>query len=424
MSRSIIAAGTITLALLATLAGFALLQTTDNSPARAIEGLRSEDASATSPPVPPPPVPSLLELLREADGQQTSKQAQPSQTNSNAGSKKTTAAVDGLDYLTPEEKRNIAVYDHCYRSVVHIATQAFQIDRFFQTATNQEGSGSGSVLDFQGHVLTNYHVIEGADRLTVTMHDGKQFEAEVVGQDPPNDMAVLKISAPQEMLYPVELGQSQPLRVGQNVYAIGSPFGLERTMTVGVVSSLGRSVPSHNHRILKSMIQVDAALNQGNSGGPLLDSRGMLVGMNTAIATRTGENTGVGFAIPVDTVRRVSAMLIRDGRVVRPSLGVSAFIQSENGLMVGQVVNDGPADQAGLRGIRIIRNRTYFGEQRAVDYDYADTIIAVEGRPVKSLDDLMSVIETMKPGQDAKLTVLREATAVPVVIELGEDAGE
>ena len=192
-------------------------------------------------------------------------------------------------------------------------------------------------------------------------------------------------------------------------------------MTVGVVSGLGRSVPSHNHRVLKSMIQVDAALNQGNSGGPLLDSRGMLVGMNTAIATNSGDNAGVGFAIPVDTIRRVAALLIRDGRVVRPSLGVAAYIQTENGLLIGQLIPGGPAETAGLRGIRIIRQRTYFGEQRSVDYDYADTILAVEGRPVKTLDDLMSVIETMQPGQTAKLSVLREGRAIPVSIVLGED---
>jgi S1-C subfamily serine protease len=329
--------------------------------------------------------------------------------------------VDGESYLTDEERRNIAIYEHCHRSVVHIATQAFQIDRFFRTATSAEGSGSGSVLDTQGHILTNYHVIEGADRLTVTLYDGEQFEAEVVGQDPPNDMAVLKITAPSELLFPVELGQSQPLRVGQKVYAIGSPFGLQRTMTVGVVSGLGRSVPSHNHRVLKAMIQVDAALNQGNSGGPLLNSQGVLVGMNTAIATTTGENTGVGFAIPVDTIRRVAGLLIRDGRVVRPSLGISAYIETENGLMIAQVNPEGPAELAGLRGIRIVRQRTYFGEQRTVDYEFADTIIAVEGTPVKVLDDLMSVVETMQPGQSARLTVLREGKAVPVKIILGEE---
>lgn len=418
MSRSVIAAGTVTIALVAGAASVVFFQTANDVPAWAQDsgqtgtGLRTGNRDNVDS-LPNPNIAGRQGANRSAAGQNTG------QSNSGLD-----LAVDGRDYLTPEERRNIAVYEHCYRSVVHIATQAFQIDRFFRTATSQEGSGSGSVLDYDGHVLTNYHVIEGADRLTVTMFDGKQFEAKVIGQDPPNDMAVIKIEAPREELFPVELGQSQPLRVGQNVYAIGSPFGLERTMTVGVVSGLGRSVPSHNHRILKSMIQVDAALNQGNSGGPLLDSRGLLVGMNTAIATRTGENTGVGFAIPVDTIRRVSALLIRDGRVVRPSLGVSAYVQTDNGLMVGQVVPDGPADAAGLRGIRIIRKRTYFGEQRTVDYDYADTILAVEGKPVKTLDDLMSVVETMSPGQQARLTVRREGTAVPVTIQLGEDSSE
>jgi S1-C subfamily serine protease len=329
--------------------------------------------------------------------------------------------LDGLDYLSAEERRNIAVYEKCYRSVVHIATEAIQIDRFFRTASQQEGSGSGSVLDKQGHILTNFHVIEGADRLSVTLFNGKQYEARLVGQDPPNDMAVLKVNAPQEELYPVSVASSKPLRVGQKVYAIGSPFGLERTMTVGVVSGLGRKMPSHNHRVLKSMIQVDAALNQGNSGGPLLDSRGLLVGMNTAIATRTGENTGVGFAIPSDTIRRVAALLIRDGRVVRPSLGIAAYIQMDDGLLIGRVEPGGPADEAGLRGVQVVVRRSYFGEERRLDYDAADRILAVEGRPVRTLDDLMSVIETLEPGQRARLTVLREGEAIPVPIVLGAD---
>jgi len=169
------------------------------------------------------------------------------------------------------------------------------------------------------------------------------------------------------------------------------------------------------------MIQVDAALNRGNSGGPLMDSRGLLVGMNTAIATRTGENTGVGFAIPVDTIGRVAALLIRDGRVVRPSLGISAYIQAEDGLLIGQVVPGGPAEKAGLRGVQVVMRRSYFGTQRFVDFNAADRLLAVEGQPVKNVDDLMSVIETLQPGQEARLTVLRggEATGVPIV--LGQD---
>lgn len=333
----------------------------------------------------------------------------------------TIPGIDGQDFLTPEEVRNIAVHDSTVRSVVHIATEAIQIDRFFGTESQESSSGSGSVLDLDGHILTNFHVIEGADRLTVTMFNGDQFEARLVGQDPPNDMAVLKIEAPRELLFPVRLGQSANLRVGQKVYAFGSPFGLERTMTVGIVSGLGRSVPSHNHRILKSMIQVDAALNQGNSGGPLIDSRGLLVGMNTAIATRTGENTGVGFAIPVDTIARVATLLIRDGRVVRPSLGIDTYIQAEDGLLIGKVLPGGPAEKAGLRGVQVVLRRSYFGTQRFVDFGSADRILAVEGKPVETVDDLMSVIETLQPGQNARLSILREGKAVPVSIVLGQD---
>ena len=339
------------------------------------------------------------------------------------GSEDPSLALDGEEYLTAEERRNIAVYEKCHRSVVHIATQAIQVDRLFGTAMEQEGSGSGSVLDKQGHILTNYHVIEGADRLTVTLFNGRQYEARLVGQDPPNDMAVIRIDAPQDVLFPVTIAPSEPLRVGQKVYAIGSPFGLERTMTVGVVSGLGRQMPSHNHRVLKSLIQVDAALNQGNSGGALLDSRGLLVGMNTAIATTSGDNSGVGFAIPASTIRRVAASLIRDGRVVRPSLGITAYIQTENGLLIGRVAPDGPAARAGLRGVQVVVRRTYFGDQRRIDYDAADRILAVEGQPVRNVDDLMSVIETLQPGSQARLTIAREGQAVPVSITLGDDDG-
>ena len=413
MSRSMMTVGTVTVAMIGLVLGMLVMRMANAPVAIAQDASKSQSSVVPNGSF----IPNASGLQQTPDPQAPIANQRPAQQTPAIP----LAALDGEAYLTPEERRNIAVYDNCYRSVVHIATQAFQIDRFFRTATSQEGSGSGSVLDSEGHILTNYHVIEGADRLSVTMFDGKQYEAELVGQDPPNDMAVIKIKAPEQSLFPVTMGQSLPLRVGQNVYAIGSPFGLERTMTVGVVSGLGRSVPSHNHRVLKSMIQVDAALNQGNSGGPLLDSRGMLVGMNTAIATNSGDNAGVGFAIPVDTIRRVAALLIRDGRVVRPSLGVAAYIQTENGLLIGQLIPGGPAETAGLRGIRIIRQRTYFGEQRSVDYDYADTILAVEGRPVKTLDDLMSVIETMQPGQTAKLSVLREGRAIPVSIVLGED---
>jgi len=258
--------------------------------------------------------------------------------------------------LTPEELVNVSVYENVNRSVVNITTKVGRPDTFFfSLEPAAEGSGSGSVLDLEGHILTNYHVIEGAQEIRVTLFDGETYEAGLIGFDPVYDIAVLRINAPREVLYPVKLGNSNTLQVGQKVYAIGNPFGLERTMTVGIISSLNRSLPSRNSRIMKSIIQIDAALNQGNSGGPLLDSRGRLIGMNTAIASRTGENTGVGFAIPVNNIQRVVPQLIDNGRVIRPDIGITRVYQIEEGLVIATLAAGGPAEQAGLRGLRLIR---------------------------------------------------------------------
>ena len=199
------------------------------------------------------------------------------------------------DQLTPEERVNIQVYDRANRSVVNITTHSVRPDFFFMLDVPAEGAGSGSVLDKLGHVLTNYHVIADAQRIDVTLHDSQTYEAALVGKDPDNDIAVLKITAPTDSLFPVTLGNSSPLLVGQKVYALGNPFGLDRTLTVGIISSVNRSLPLRSSRTMKSIIQIDAALNVGNSGGPLLNSSAQLIGMNTAIASPTGANTGVGF---------------------------------------------------------------------------------------------------------------------------------
>ena len=200
---------------------------------------------------------------------------------------------------------------------------------------SSEGEGSGVVLDRQGHILTNFHVVDGAREIQVTLYDGKTYDARVVGKDPATDVAVLKIEAPPASLFPVVLGNSAQLRVGQRVFAIGNPFGLERTLTTGIISSLDRSLPSRRSgRSLKSIIQIDAAINPGNSGGPLLDSHGRMIGMNTAIASKTGESAGVGFAIPVSTIARVVPQLIEKGRVRRPEAGIMRVYQTEQGLLI------------------------------------------------------------------------------------------
>jgi S1-C subfamily serine protease len=190
-------------------------------------------------------------------------------------------AEGALDEFTPAERTNIVVYEQANRSVVHITTRSAQRELIFLEVP-AEGTGSGSILDRSGHILTNYHVVEGASEVRVTLHTGESFDAGLVGFDPPNDIAVLKIAAPPEMLIPMQLGDSSRLRVGQNVYAIGNPFGFERTMTTGIISSLNRSLPGRSGRTMKSIIQIDAALNRGNSGGPLIDSRGRLIGISAS----------------------------------------------------------------------------------------------------------------------------------------------
>lgn len=326
--------------------------------------------------------------------------------------------------LTPDEKRNILVYERGNRAVVHITTRSVQVDAFYQMERPAEGSGSGSILDKSGLILTNYHVIEDARDIRVTLFNGESYTASLVGQDPVNDIAVLKIDAPAEVLFPVQYGDSSKLRVGQKVYAIGNPFGLERTMTIGIISSLNRVLPSRSGRTMKSIIQIDAALNRGNSGGPLFDSSGRLIGMNTAIASRTGENTGVGFAIPIASVKRIVPQLVENGRVIRPDIGITRVYQTDTGLMVATVAQGGPSDQAGIRGFRLVREQIHRGpyvfEQTRIDRSEADTIIGIDGQRVQTADDLLSVVENKQPGEQVVLTVVRDGETISLPVRLGE----
>ena len=332
------------------------------------------------------------------------------------------ALGSGLEDFAPEERTNIVVYEKANRSVVHITTKAAQRELLFLEVPT-EGAGSGSVLDKSGHVLTNYHVVEGAQEIRVTLQSGESYEGAIVGYDPPNDMAIVKINAPAEELWPIELGDSSRLKVGQIVFAIGNPFGLERTMTTGIISSLNRSLPGKGGRTMKSMIQIDAALNRGNSGGPLLDTRGRLIGMNTAIASSTGENTGVGFAIPVDAVKRVVPQLIATGKVSRPEAGISRVYQSEQGLVIATLTPGGPAERAGLRGFRIVREQKRRGpfnyEERHIDRSQADTVVAVDGEKAVTADAFLTLIERHRPGEQAVLTVVRGGQLMDVPITLG-----
>lgn len=372
-------------------------------------------AQAQEPLVRPPT--NVLELPPLPPARRTSQLA--------ADTRPSSSITSDLDDFAPEERTHIRVYELANRSVVHITTKANQRELLFLEVP-AEGAGSGSILDQQGHILTNYHVVEGAQEIRVTLHNGNSYEAGLVGYDPPNDMAVLRISAPAEDLVPIQVGDSSRLKVGQIVYAIGNPFGLERTMTTGIISSLNRSLPTRAGRTMKSIIQIDAALNRGNSGGPLLDTRGRLIGMNTAIASSTGENTGVGFAIPIDAVKRVVPQLIAHGKVTRPEAGISRVYQTEQGLVIATLTAGGPAERAGLRGFRVVREQRRRGpftyEERKIDRSQADLIVAVDGEKITTADAFLSLIERHQPGERAIITVLRDNQLIDIPITLG--AGE
>jgi S1-C subfamily serine protease len=330
-----------------------------------------------------------------------------------------------LDYISREEQQNVFVYEQGNRSVVHITTLSVRQEFIFEVPT--EGSGSGTVIDRAGHILTNYHVIENAQKIQVTLFNGKEFTAKMVGQDDLNDIAVLKIDATAEDLFPIPFETVPGLRVGQKVLAIGNPFGLERTMTVGVVSSLNRTIPSRRHRTMKSIIQIDAALNRGNSGGPLLNSRGRLIGMNTAIASTTGQNTGVGFAIPLSTIKRIVPQLIEKGRVVRPGTGIRLMVNSNRGPVIVATEAGGAAANAGLQGFRILRRRFerngIIYEERREDRDNADVIEKVDGVQVMTVDEFLTQVEKHRPGDEVTLSVWRNGQRRKVRLRLGGAAG-
>ena len=333
-------------------------------------------------------------------------------------------AIDPRSF-TVDEQINISVYDKVNRSVVNIDTKSEVPAMFLGQHQTREGSGSGWILDDQGHIVTNHHVVAGSDFVSVTLSDSKQpYPAQVIGSDPPNDIAVLKIDAPQRMLHPVELGDSKSLRVGQKIIAIGNPFGLERTMTAGIVSSLGRHLRSKSGRKMKGIIQIDAALNQGNSGGPLLDSQGKVVGMNTAIASLTGGNTGVGFSVPVNTIKKVVPQLLQFGEVQRASLGIDFYWKSESGgVGIAKTAEFGAARQSGLKGLTIRRKLFRIGNrivpQTEIDESDADIILAVNDQAVNSTEELRDEIEKYKPGQQVNLRLRRRGKLVTVQVTLG-----
>lgn len=322
--------------------------------------------------------------------------------------------------LSSEEQIAINVYDKCHKSVVHIETKG-DASSLVGRVVLTEGSGSGSVWDRAGHILTNYHVVHNSSVLLVTLYDGKQFEADIIGTDIANDIAILKVNASEHELNPVSLGRSDRIKVGQRVFALGSPLGLEQTMTAGIVSSLNRKIPSLSKRTMRSIIQIDAALNRGNSGGPLLNTRGELVGMNTAIASRVGENSGIGFAIPSATIQRVVSQLLSHGKVRRPSLGIESIAETPEGLLVVSLDNGGPAEKAGVRGVKRHRYNLVFGDLVRSDYSTADIITQANGQEVKTVDDLLAIVESCQAGEYVRLSIIREGLLEIISVLLVED---
>jgi S1-C subfamily serine protease len=325
--------------------------------------------------------------------------------------------IFNADGLTPDEAIGVAVYDRNNKGVVNITTKS--VNTVLVWDVSSEGSGSGSVIDREGHILTNFHVIEEAQEVGVTLFDGKSYDAKLVGADPNNDIAVIKIDAPREVLFPIEVGDSGDMRVGMRVFAIGNPFGLERTMTTGIISSLNRSLQVRGTRSIKSIIQIDAAVNPGNSGGPLLNAHGRLVGMNTAIASRNGQSAGVGFAIPSTLISRVVPQLIAHGRVIRPEIGIQMVHQTEKGLLIARLTPDGPASRAGLRGPRVTTKSRGPISWKTVDVSSADLIVAVDGEATKNADDFLTAIESKHPGDSILLTVVRDGREFKVPVTLG-----
>lgn len=327
--------------------------------------------------------------------------------------------------LTPDEMANIRVYETANAGVVNITTSTVEVDPFFGVRQLGQGAGSGSIIDKSGHILTNNHVIEDAREIQVTLSNGETYEADLIGADAEYDIAVIKIDAPQDRLKPIVMGRSDNLRVGQKAFAVGNPFGLEGTLTTGIISSLNRSIPSRlRGRTMTSMIQTDAAMNPGNSGGPLLDSHAQMIGVNVAIASKTGQNTGVGFAIPVNRVKRFLPDLINRGHVVRADHGIVELAETNRGLRIARTRPDGPADRAGLRGFRVVQTERRQGPIRyidtRIDRDYADGIVALDDQPVNTVEDFVAVMDKHSPGDRVTFTILRDGRRESVEVVLGE----
>ncbi|HEY9422463.1 MAG TPA: trypsin-like peptidase domain-containing protein [Thermoanaerobaculia bacterium] len=324
--------------------------------------------------------------------------------------------------LKDEEQATISLFERASPSVVNITSIAVARTSAFSMNLREipRGSGTGFVWDRQGHVVTNYHVMEGANAARVTLSNGSTLEARLVGVAPEKDLAVVKITEPPARLTPLPLGRSQDLRVGQSVFAIGNPFGLDQTLTTGVVSALGREIESPNGVTIRDVVQTDAAINPGNSGGPLLDSSGRLIGVNTALYSPSGVYAGIGFAIPSYAVSHVVPDLIRYGRVQRPTLGIelaptqAARQLDLEGAIITRVEPGTGADRAGLRGLQ---------QDRYGRIALGDVIQTIDGERIASSSDLLEVLERKRPGQTVRVGILRGERRMEVNVRLGGPGG-
>lgn len=321
--------------------------------------------------------------------------------------------------LAADEKATIDLFEKARDSVVYITTKAQVMDFWTRNVFSvPRGTGSGFIWDDAGHVITNFHVIENASEAMVKLADGRSFKAALVGASPDHDIAVLRIGVGFKRPPPVPVGKSSDLKVGQKVFAIGNPFGLDWTLTTGIVSALDRSLGGDNGNTIDHLIQTDAAINPGNSGGPLLDSAGRLIGINTAIYSPSGANAGIGFAVPVDTVNRIVPQLIKNGKYVRPALGIEvdeglnqrlAELRGIEGVVILRVTPGSAAEAAGFKGAAISRDGGIVP---------GDTIVAVGGKPIDSVGKLLAVLDDYRVGDTVAITVLRDGRKVDVPVTL------
>ena len=341
---------------------------------------------------------------------------------------KKVASYTAENGYTQDEIQNITVYEKCSDAVVNISTQVIQYNWFFEAYPTDGGTGSGSIIDKRGYVVTNRHVIKDAYKIYISLADGTQYEGKLVGQDTQTDIAVVKFDPPENMeLTTIPFADSSKLRIGQKVIAIGNPFGFDRTMTTGIISSLGRPIQSNN-TILQDMIQTDTAINPGNSGGPLLDTQGRMIGINTMIYSTSGSSAGVGFAMPVNTAKRIVSDLMRYGKVKRGSLNITAVpvtsslaryanLSTSTGILISEVTRGSNAEKAGLQGgseaVRYSRSSATF-------YIGGDIITAINGISVSNVADYNSALEKTKPGDEATVTIIRGKKTIHVVVILEE----